>query len=440
MRYLLLAFLLFSIGFDGISQLNPPYYPARQDSLIQRWLGEFDTNTKRFYNPNERYLVTTYTFRRLAQNDFASIIIGENGFSKIGRYATLNINVDESRFYFSPITFIHHQDPFDGPFKAIHSIELSGEVNDGNIFNLSSKNTLKGGYSYTRVYNYYNFYPKSRDTLFHDQMIKIVYDKWKGKYQKAYTDFAEFLSLAEDLDTTDFSRKGKRRIQNAFFKDLYAIEVNYYNDKWTRKRIDWLKVNLSPLGWSNFTIIDPDHVATQVAPIDKSIYAPSVRVSYNFLWTYPQSGHQLYLSAWVGGAQKHSLSEISNPVQWYQFQKINDTTFTVSDEKKVYSIRESALLKRIRPDAGLQFIYLFEVAQKFSMGVDLASSFSGLVTPDGGAFINRSSFGLLFPFQDKNGEASINFELFYQLKSFTKMEMNRSDLLGIKFGLPFNRL
>jgi hypothetical protein len=57
-----------------------------------------------------------------------------------------------------------------------------------------------------------------------------------------------------------------------------------------------------------------------------------------------------------------------------------------------------------------------------------------------GAYVNKTSVGLLVPFVDKKGESSVNVEVFFQVKSYIKTELDDDSFWGIKFGLPFNKL
>ena len=92
---------------------------------------------------------------------------------------------------------------------------------------------------------------------------------------------------------------------------------------------------------------------------------------------------------------------------------------------------------RFRPDFGAQFIVLFDVFNDTNIGIDLATSFNGLVTSSPSSYINSTSLGLIIPFKDKEGNNSINFELFYERKSYLNTSLKNSGFWGIKFGLPF---
>jgi hypothetical protein len=65
---------------------------------------------------------------------------------------------------------------------------------------------------------------------------------------------------------------------------------------------------------------------------------------------------------------------------------------------------------------------------------------NGLETQKNDAYVNTTSFGILFPFLDKNGESTINVELFYQRKSYIHIDLADEGIWGIKFGLPFKSL
>ncbi|SDP47395.1 hypothetical protein SAMN05428975_1362 [Mucilaginibacter sp. OK268] len=433
--------LLAAIAIAASAQAQLKLDSARLKYILSRlYLYEKITNDIYTDSTSSDYpqLVSRYTFRALTQKDYSKITIGENSFSKIGRFATVNINSDESKFYFTPITFVQSKDPTKGPFRFIHSVDFSGEVDDQNIFDFKNKKSIRGSYSLTWVLNSYKFNPK-RDVAVHAQIVKSVRTDLTDLYQKAATDAAGYLAVSDDLeDTTKLAIRDK--VKKRFFDNLDQVEEKYYNDKWGTKRMTWMKLNFAPLGWDNFSYIDPAQPTTKSSPADKSVYTGSLKVSVNQLLTFPSGKSQFYWAVYAAITRKHSLSEISKPVQWYNMQRLTDSTVTVADDKKVFTLNDATFKTAYRPDAGAQVIYLLTPYKDMSIGLDVATSFAGLVADRSGAYVNRTSFGLLFPFLDKNGDATINVEVFYQRKSYIHTTLANEGIWGIKFGLPFNSL
>ncbi|TCC99964.1 hypothetical protein [Pedobacter psychroterrae] len=431
------SLLLIFVHLACVAQTTLSY--SKMDEIDVR-LRRYRDLTNEVYDSHPKYIVSRFTFRSLIKQDFSKITIGENSFSKIGRFAAVNFDSDESRFYFTPFTFIVKNDPFEGAFRAIHSIDFSGEVNSTNIFDFKQKKSLRAGYSYTRIFDKYSAKQGARNTSFHKAVVDEVYKDTRSEYQKMTTSFSAYLDLAaaaEDEDKTAFYKDIKKR----FFKNLESIELKYYDDKWTVKRIAWVKFNLTPFSWDNFLYVDQTEQTSYSKPIDKSVYTANAKLSGNILFTYPHKRNmQLYLSGFLAASNKHSLSEIASPSQWQQSQLLTDSTFIISNDEKVYRLINSDFKTGIRPDVGGQLIFLINTFNKTPLGLDLATSFNGLVGAKKNAYVNKTTIGLVVPFLDKSGESTVNLEFFYQRKSYKKMDLESEELWGIKFGLPFHML
>jgi len=416
------------------------YFQKDKLNEIDIKLKEYVLITNKIYDEHPSYLVSTYTFRSLIQKDFSKITIGENSFSKVGRFAAASVNADESKFYFTPFTFVQTKDPLKGPFRKIHAIDLSGDVSSEGVFNFKEWKSLKAGYSLTFILGGYTPKRDERDTGFHRKIVQETYDVTYAKYKKAQTSLSSYLSIADKVQSNDID-KLKKAAKEDFFKTLEEYELNYYDDKWKSKRISWVKFNITPISWDNFSFIDPTDAATFSKLEQKKAYTGSAKASFNQLHTFPNKKNmQIYFAGYIGLSRKHSLSEISTPIQYYNLKRLTDSTVTVVEDKQVYSLKQQDFKFGIRPDLGAQFIFIFNAFDDFNLGFDLASSFNGLVSSDGGAYVNKSTLGILFPFTDKDGESTVNLEIFYQRKTFSKIELENNGLWGVKFGLPFSKL
>jgi len=214
---------VFQVALFAQTTANKTGYISSADSLkIDSLLTSYKLRTDAIYKENKTYLVSTYTFRAMVQKDFSKITIGENSFSKAGRFATLNINADESKFYLTPFTFIVQKDPTEGSFKYIHSVDFSGEINDKNIFDFENKKSLKAGYSFTWVFNS-GYTPKDKRTpqseKMHEDLVNLTYSQLSNKYKKSATSLADFLEIADDINQTD-EGKTKEAVKKRFFKKL----------------------------------------------------------------------------------------------------------------------------------------------------------------------------------------------------------------------------
>lgn len=451
MKKLTTALLLFScLLYTKVNaQTNPPKNPVDSSLMrlskikfdaIRKKLIFYEDTTNQIYEDkkNKHYLISRYSFRSLIQQDYSKITIGENSFSKVGRFATLQIDEDGSKFYFTPFVFVVRKDPQKGDFKYIHSIDVSGEMSK-KVFDFKNKKTLKAGYSLTLISKKtgYKYLPNSRNESFHREMVHAAFVQTKRKYENATTSFADYLDIADEVEKTD-STKVHKGAKKRFFKTLEEMELKYYEEKWSAKRIGWFKLNVTPFSWDNFKHLDPQIASSLSKPIDKSVYTGNIKLSYNQLYTRPSvKNFQFYWSAFVALSRKHSLSEISKPSQWYNLKKLTDSTSTVTEDESVFSMTSSEFKSRLRPDIGAQVIFLFDVFNDTNIGIDLTSSFKGLVTTSPDSYVNNTLLGLIIPFKDKEGNNSINFELFYERKSYLNASLKNAGFWGIKFGLPF---
>jgi len=452
MKKLTTVLLLFScLLYTKVNaQIPPPKKPVDSTLMklsnikfeaIKKKLLFYKDTTNLIYNhkKNDHYLVSRYSFRSLVQKDYSKITIGENSFTKVGRFATLQIDEDGSKFYFSPFVFVVKKDPLKGDFDYIHSIDISGEMSK-KVFDFKNKKTLKAGYSFTWISKKkYEYTFKARDEAFHEEMVRAAYMKTIEKYENATKYFSDYLDIADEVEKTD-QTKVHKGAKKRFFKTLEEMELKYYEEKWATKKIGWFKLNITPFSWDNFKYLDPQIASSLSKPIDKSVYTGNIKLSYNLLYTAPAvKKFQFYWSAFVALSRKHSLSEISNPSQWYNLKKLTDSTSTVTEDENVFSMASSEFKSRLRPDIGAQVIILFDVFNDTNIGIDLASSFNGLVTSSPSSYVNSTSLGLIIPFKDKEGNNGINFELFYQRKSYLNTSLKNDGFWGIKFGLPFTK-
>lgn len=380
------------------------------------------------YEANSKMLVHEYTFRRLIQKDFSKVITGENSFSKAGRFATLSLNTDESKFYFTPFVFVRNPDPLKGPFKQIHSIDVSGDINTKKIFELKSKYSIKAGYSFTYIDDRYSF--AGRDLALSKRLVDAVYVKQLARYTGMEKNILDSVAGLPELRNGDKRRK-------AFSEQLADVEESLYADQWTKKTLRWWKLTLLPVSWDNFSFLDATQPESLSVPLKKSVYNPSVRASLSQLTSFKKI--KIYGSLWIGLGQKHSLSEISSPSQWYNFKRLTDSTFTVAEDKKVYSLKETDFEEKVKTDFGGQLISIFELPGNNNVGFDISTSFLGIVTDKEGSYVNQSSIGIVFPFSDKTGDVFINITPFVEWKSYINASLEKEFYGGIRFALPINK-
>ena len=429
--------------FVQVNAQGPFTTKARLDT-INAWLVKYRDTTNFYYSHNGKRqrdsakLVSYYTFRKLIQRDFSKITIGENSFSKVGRFATVSLNTTESKFYFTPVTFVKDADPLKGSFRQIHSIDFSGTINDKKVFEFDSKYSLKGGYSWTFITGGYTPKQKARDTGFNQQIVNAVYRKTSAAYHAGKTDLVQFLAHSEALDSTISVDSAKLAVKKTFFSTLYELEEKYYDNKWDKKRITWFKINIIPISWDNFSMLDTATNSVMLKPLKKNLFTPSLKFSLNRYTKY--NVNELYWSLFTGVAKKHTLSEVTSTAQWYDFKKLSETTQTGVDDQKIYALKPAELKQAFRPEIGGQLIWLINQFPNFNFGFDFSASYGGMVSSQSGAAVSKNSVGIVFPFLDKEGKSTINIEFFYQAIFYINAGLSNDTGWGLKFGLPFNRL
>lgn len=372
-------------------------------------------------------LVSEYAFRRLIQKDFRTIVFGNNGFSNVGHYATLDINKDESTFYLSPIVFENNQNPLNGPFKTIHSIDISGKVNGQNIFDFENKKIISLAYSFTKIFENYTI---------KNQYTREYILNTSNKIYNRFKDCAK-IKLSNYCDSLKYSGKN---IDLKILEEIANFEEAWAADKWDKKKIGWLKFNLNALSFDNFKIVDKSNLSTLSEPLRKSIYAPSAAFSYNHLTTYMGNENQFFWNVWLKISQKHSLSEFSSTQEWSNFSRLTDSTIINQDRADVYLIKEADISIKPKIDIGSQLTYLFNIS-KIRLGINVSGFYKQIVSnvnEKANAF--EANLGLIIPLKDKEGNYSININPFYSSTNFNNYSLPNKNTWGVKFGLPFSSI
>lgn len=388
-------------------------------------------------------LVSNYTFRINVRNDFALLLTGDKNKTTVGRYASLAIDEKEQKVNFTPISFFKGNDLVRSNFNHIHSLDISGSINSSKILDFKDRNQVTVGWSYTLILLAgAQFYGVEQTTRKQRKYDPSVYDRL---HKKIYDDFIEQIdsikSVADTIDAME-SLGDKKSLKKAYLDKVAEYENKLTSDVWNRKNFLWVKITANALSFDNLSIVASDNPSTNIVPIKKNIYNPSLQVSINYssssrkYWSY-------YVNGWVRGAIKHTLSEISTTSEWNQITSYKDSSFVSNDKKDVYVVATNSIKTKVMPEGGGQLILFFPKRKKRNTaGIDISTSLTGFVSsnerPDG--YVNTTEIGLVIPFGDSEGKSTIIVEPFYQVKSFLNYDKDAVEIWGAKFSLPFQNL
>ena len=387
--------------------------------------------TREYGDSTSRLLVSTYTFNRLAYREFAKITVGDDAFSKVQRYASLSIKPEESKFYFSPLIITNYKDPSSDRLKHIFSIDASGSIGSDNVFRFSDYKTLKVGLSYTYIFNRWNFLAITQEEAVYRQQLA---DCIKKKVTASIKDNCnEYLY---DGDSSKLASAGN----DEFYSELSDAEEKWADDGgWGAKKIAWLKINLNPASWDHFKYYDSLSPASIINLSDTTLFSPSGSIAISGYRISSDTRFRLYGTISVGATYRNQLSEVGQAQSWNKYNKINDSIYIAKDNQSIYALSEK-IKQKMKPDIGAQVIAMFDFKKNIRVGLDLSMQYKGLVGNDNNASLLTTNLGIVFPFLDKDGNTSINVEVFYEADSYNKMALDNKNFWGARFSLPINFL
>ena len=180
-------------------------------------------------------------------------------------------------------------------------------------------------------------------------------------------------------------------LQKAYFEKVSELEEKLTSDIWNRKTFYWFKLNITPISYDLFSIVSKADTASHNSPIGKEVYNPSVEFSANF---YRVSKRRItfYLSGWIKGSQKHTLSETGTTSTWNKISTLGDSSFIADDTKDVYFLSNATIAKKFMADYGAEIIMLFpETALRgFTPGINITYASLGSYRPRRAAAVARS--------------------------------------------------
>jgi hypothetical protein len=410
------------------------FFGNSTQALAQPNVNAILTTQEAAYNAfiaNPRNLVSSYNFRKLIRNDFSVLLTGSQNNASVGRYAAVNIDKNEQAFKVSPFNYTFRHDPLKGPFNLVVATDFSGSINSNNAFDFKGRKKFSYGLSITYVNGRYNHANKPSLATY-----ASLYSEVKAKLVAA----AAAASVTAILDNganfeTDYE------VQKAYAEKVAEYENKLVKKKWSNKFIWWTKVGFN-ITQEYFNYIDTNTVSTYLQPLKREHNRLSIPLSVNAYFV-SRTGISSYFSFSGTITQKSSYSEILTSQEWNSVKPIS-TGISIGSEKQSVYLTDDKFFKKIFMDWGFQFIGFMPEFQGNTLGIDLQYNTKPFITPGtktSKSIKNVYSFGIIFPFKDKDGKSSVNLEPFYEFTSYTNYDAGvEKTFWGLKFSLPFTQL
>lgn len=392
----------------------------------------FDSDSTKFV------LVTDFTFRRKFANEFAEILIQENSFSNLNRHASLKVDDNESKVSFSPFVFRNGKVGFSR-LKFYGSVEFAAEINDQQIFKLFDKDGLNRSFQLNVNFNYIpnfwnggNFIANSRQYHQFSYWRECAREKICSNYEKIFDSSdtcGNVTSLADEVESFCDTSKFRDKIWNKFADYEEKLARGY----WTKDLKSWFSLALTPYGYTENNGVDIN--TANLKRLD--YYSPAFKLIFNQLLNYLCTNRSLYWNVWLDLKQKNSFSE-RNPLKWNNVLRLSDTTFAIKEIKDAYLYDPANYTLRFLPSFGGQFIYIHSF-KLLEIGIDLTYKYSILprLRPGENNYKkNTLTAGIIFPFDNKDGERLINFEPYFSFSFFSAKDLDNEKFIGLKFSVP----
>lgn len=394
--------------------------------------GKIDSSKTRYAS-----LVTDYTFNRRFNKEFANILTGENSFSSLSKYATLNVDEDNSKVSFSPFTF-KTKETIDNPVNWFGSLGFNAEIDGNNIFTLFNKSGYNKNFEVVANVNW--IFKRSAKFIITDEESKSITYKEKAILEEIKEDYCNLLEKTRNSQKAMIDNQSKfssmEKLEKSILDKYADYEEKLAEDYWSVSSKHWLNLSVTPYGYATNEAIDLS--INQI--ISKDYSGPSGKFSYNYLRTNVKKETSSYINVLGDIKNKNSFTGLT-PSTWNQITRLSDTTFLIADTKNVFNY-DSTYTSRYLPSLTLQVIQTFHVkllGSKFLIGIDLNNKIDMLVpTVNGGENLVKNIFsgGLIIPLTNSEGERKINIEIFYKTTNFINASIDNTDMFGVKFSVP----
>jgi hypothetical protein len=394
-------------------------------------------------------LVSDHTYRRYLAKGMAKVLSFDNSVNSGNRYATLSVDEDKSTFSFSPaVVRLGGHEQSSGAMSTTWgylNTFLKGKVNSDGVAEIFSgdkwNREFTAGVSFVWLLGSGggDFFSDCKD----DPCEQIGVENFRAiqqalpdilckKYQRIITavqagNEAAYIQYAEALEDCD-------ALHEAMRKEYSDIEEKLAEPLWTLQWRHW--ISLAPeYGFAGFALVD---TVIQNGAQERRHGAGQVRLAYNMLiqpkkWFGKPS---FYLSPSITVRRRNQFSELSTQ-SWNKFTAFKDTSLLFTDEKDVYVFDGGTIEHKFLPTLGMQAVGIWNW-KKFGIGFDISLMHEWLYTRPNTDDNRKTvqSYGIVFPFNDKEGEPTVNITLFYQRNSYKLASMETENLLGLRFAVP----
>jgi|GEM_PF-5461940 len=430
--------------------LLPFVTDAQQDKEEKEktnWLKQVsaDTNVKNMYSDiqnkipkaNDQKLVTSYSFHRLFGKDFAKILSADNSSNAGSMYASLSLDQDKSTFDFSPFTFDIGNYKSGNKLYATGNVYIKGQINSDEVatfFNSDGFNrnfTIGGNLKIVISKGSGNTYSANEPTktYFRGQQNAIA-DELCEKYTTIVnTAKGDAILNANNIDILQKPTALRKKMKEEFSD----MELKLADKLWTRITRQWINVK-AEFGYTSTGTYD---IYTKKAG-SKEVINSNFGLGYNFFTKHIKSNLSVYFNQSVLLKRKNSFSDITAK-SYNTINKIDDTTFFIYEKKDLYMYDSTTYKEAFTPATTTDLILMWE-NEKLPFGIHTGLNIDfPLIEKGTGSTPTKYSqtYGIIFPFNNKEGERTINIELFYSHQTFAdKTATPGTELWGAKFAVP----
>lgn len=379
-------------------------------------------------------LITGYTLNRSFAKEFAKILSIENAKNGATKYATLELDKTKGTFDFAPIVY-RLGNYHNGNWMGYGNIHLKGQLGSeatpiynskglNKAFQIGSTINFLIGYNS----NFYEMTAGSQREKDFDKLQRDLKDEVKTTFTAkiAARTPASLIENRKILEDPDELRK-------AMWDSYSDNEEKLAEEEWTWKIRQWLSIGADGGGQVQGIIYNSSKTVA-----DSLFWSATIRASYNYFMQkiWDDAKASFYVTNSIELTRKNSFADLT-PQTWNRISKISDTTFLTSEQKSVYNY-DSTYKEGFAPNISCQVLGIFEFTG-FAIGFNVSGRAEYPITNKGNNSLPTKyvqSYGIVFPFKNKDGDRAINVEFFYSHQSYADKKVNGSELWGIKFAIP----
>jgi hypothetical protein len=384
-------------------------------------------------------MVSDYAFRKLIKKNFNNVVLGNESYSKISRYATLDLS-DHPSFSFSPYYF--ESDPIYAPYKNIFSVNIAGKLNDDDFFSLSDWRDLSASFSYIHMFNSTNYKTIEKPSTLKDKYKCKIRPLLNEVFEKHEKKFAALCKSDECKMNEDALIESKNETIDALIEDYTDAEIKVAEEYWKNKNFFWIKADAKILAFDRVQFISSDLLQnSNYQTQEEVIYIPAISFAFNYLTKNNKKDNSFLLTTWISLQKKHSLSEVFSSDDFQPFHPVNDSLIQLKTKEEVFITDFSEIKKKLTLDYGFRLVAMGDISspnRPRQIGASFQFSRSGLVHTDSYPSLFKTEIGAILPFLGKDGESEFNLEIFYRWNIYSNFPNDNEATFGLRFNVPIN--